>query len=169
MTKTPVILLLMAAGLSACNPAKKTSSTSAPKTDASLDSPPGNPSFNKSQAELLDANTFKLIGVSDDGTYGYTEKNPIKVGGSVQGGAANERRYLNALLGPNGEKIEYVRRGSCCMFKTPNGISGTGLLDAYEVKYAGLDKPIVLYVNMYDYGYLKAPKGFTFKGLSEKG
>jgi hypothetical protein len=26
-----------------------------------------------------------------------------------------------------------------------------------------LEKPIVLYINMYDYDMLMAPKGFTFK------
>jgi len=164
MARTPVILLFTIAGLIACNPSKKASkSASSAQTESS------NPSFSKPQAELMDANTFKLTGVSEDASYGYNEKNPIKVGGSIQGGAANERRYLNALLGPNGETIQYVRRGSCCMFKTDNGMNGYGLLDAYEVKYQGLDKPIVLYVDMYDYGYLKAPKGFTFKGLAEKG
>ena len=42
-----------------------------------------------------------------DKTYGYTEKNPIKVGGG-ENGPANERKYLNSLTGPNGEKVSYT-------------------------------------------------------------
>lgn len=169
MTRAMIVLIFATVGLIACKPSKKASKSASNTQTEDSNSPADNPSFSKPQAELMDANTFKLTGVSEDATYGFTQKNPIKVGGSIQGGAANERRYLNALLGPNGERIEYFRRGSCCGFKTPNGINGMGLLDAYEVKYQGLDKPIVLYVDMYDYGYLKAPKGFTFKGLAEKG
>ena len=114
---------------------------------------------------MLNNSTFALADVSADASYGYKVENPIKVGGSKeQSGPANERRFLNALLGPNGEAVTYNRLGSCCAFETPNGLIGnTGLLDKYEVKYEGLEKPIILYINMYDYGELKAPKGFTFK------
>ncbi len=115
------------------------------------------------QAILLDDNVFKLIAVSDDNTYGYTQENPVKVGGAGDSeGPLNERRFLNALLGPGGEKITFERQGSCCPFKTRNVFMGSGLLDRYEVKYTGLEKPLILYINMYDAGVLKAPKGFTF-------
>jgi len=159
MTKTLVILLIVAVEMIACNPSKKASSGSK-----------NNPTFDKSQADLMDDRTFKISEVSDDGSYGYKKENPIKVGGAKSSeGPLNERRFLNALLGPNGEKISYFRRGSCCSFETPNGIMGGGLLDMYEVNYSGLEKPIVLYINMYDFGILKAPKGFTFRTIAEKG
>lgn len=113
---------------------------------------------------FLDNYTFLLTEISTDETYGYTEGNPIKVGGARQSeGPPNERRFLNALLGPNGEAVKYNRQGSCCHFSTPNGILGGGLLDRYEVTYEGLEKPIILFINMYDKDGLKAPKGFTFK------
>ncbi|HEY6504654.1 MAG TPA: hypothetical protein VIZ28_11815 [Chitinophagaceae bacterium] len=119
-------------------------------------------SYSKSQAPLKDDNTFVLTEISDDDTYGYTEKNPVMVGGVKSSeGPKNERRFLNALLGLNGESITYVRTGSCCPFDTPNGLMGGGLLDRYEVKYSGQDKPVYIYINMYDFGVLKAPKGFT--------
>jgi hypothetical protein len=112
----------------------------------------------------LDANTFRLTEVSEDSTYGYKPENPIKVGGALNHeGPTNERRFLNALLGPKGEKISYNRDGSCCPFKTSNGFMGGGMLDAYEVTWEGLEKPITIYINMYDAGALQAPKGFTFK------
>ena len=112
---------------------------------------------------MLDNNTYKLTSIATDETYGYCEKNAIKVGGSRKNGAASERKFLNALFGPNGETITYVRRGSCCMLKSPDGINGLALLDVYEVSYSGPEKPILLYINMYDSEALQAPKGFTFK------
>ncbi len=41
---------------------------------------------------------FKILGISEDKSYGYSEKNPIHVGGvkSMQG-PQNERQYLNSL------------------------------------------------------------------------
>lgn len=114
--------------------------------------------------KLLDARTFKLESISTDVTYGVTEENPIKVGGVKDGtGAMNERRYLNGLAGPNGEKIDYFRRGSCCNFKTPNGLFGGGLLDLYAVFWEGSSDTLGIYINMYDFDDkpLLAPKGLS--------
>jgi hypothetical protein len=101
---------------------------------------------------------IKLTEVSTDATYGYTEKNPIKVGGVSP---ARERQFLDLLLGPNGEAIRYERDGSCCGFETPNGIMGGGLLDIYSVWIGSGAEPVQLYINMYDFEQPKAPKGFT--------
>jgi hypothetical protein len=96
------------------------------------------------------------------GALGYARTNPILVGGGVNGGAANERRYLASLRGPGGETLRFERLGSCCHFRTPNGPRGTGLLDVYEVTHDGLARPVVLYLNMYDGGGESAvPVGFT--------
>ncbi|MCD4834704.1 MAG: hypothetical protein K8R31_12965 [Bacteroidales bacterium] len=117
---------------------------------------------NKKQ-ELLNDLTFKVDAYSNDKTYGYTEKNPIMVGGNSEG-PKNERRFLNALSGPNGENLEYYRIGSCCMFTTKNGsFGGSGMLDMYSINYPGLDKDITLYINMYDSDTLKVPVGFKLK------
>jgi len=115
---------------------------------------------------MLDKQTFLLEGISSDKTYGYDPKNAIKVGagGGGTNGPANERSYLNALLGPNGQVVTYKRLGSCCPVESKNGlIGGMAMLDKYEVTYEGLDKPINLYINMYDPGKLYAPVGFTFR------
>lgn len=142
-----VIPFLALALLSACGSSKKSGSSSS-----------------SSKTEMLDENSFKLTAISDDTTYGYTAQNPVKVGGiKNSSGPLNERRFLNALLGPAGQQITYERRGSCCAFKSPNGMMGMGLLDIYEVKYDGLDKPLIIYINMYDRGQMKAPKGFTYR------
>jgi hypothetical protein len=60
--------------------------------------------------------------------------------------------------------VKYARSGSCCPVKSKNAYVGEyGLLDRYEVSYDGMDSTINIYINMYDPGQLKAPKGFTFK------
>ena len=95
------------------------------------------------------------------GKYGYSEDNPIKVGG-VNNGPANERKYLNSLTGPNGEKISFNRKGSCCPFETKNSDYG-GMLDRYAVSYEGKKDTVFLYLNMYDKEKLEAPEGFVLK------
>ena len=110
-------------------------------------------SSRQSQTNYLSSSNssrFKITEVSADDTYGYTEKNPVKVGGGMNG-PANERKYLNSLTGPNGEEIKYERKGSCCQFETPNGFMGGGMLDRYEVTYRGLPKPIIIYINIIGY------------------
>ncbi len=109
-------------------------------------------------------NSEDTLKVTSDSTYGYTEENPIKVGGmNEKRGPDNERAFLNALLGPDGQELLYKREGSCCPFETPNGFAGHGLLDMYEIKYEGLEESIILYLNMYDSEELFIPVGFMKK------
>jgi len=108
--------------------------------------------------EFYEDGSMKLAEISTDEKYGYepNHKTAIKVG-SIRNGYA----YLRALLGPNGEPVQARRLGSCCGFKIKKGSSG--LLDKYEIYYQGIEKPIILYVNGYEYETPKAPIGFTFK------
>jgi hypothetical protein len=89
--------------------------------------------------------------VTDDATYGYSEKNPIKIGGGFSSGARNEKRYFASLAGPNGESVRFVRLGSCCGYKSENAtLGGIALLDKYELTYDGLKKPFRgQYLNTY--------------------
>lgn len=112
---------------------------------------------------LLDEVTFQLDSVSVMPDFGYSIANPIMTGGGWESGAYNQRRFLNALLNPNGDTVEYHRLGSCCAFNSPNGLSGGGLLDKYEIRIPGQTEPVILYLNLYDKGKLRAPVGFTFK------
>src|SRR5688572_20666644 len=91
------------------------------------------------EIKFLDDNTYLLTETTIDKSYGYEKSNPIKVGGSRESsGPRNERRFLNALLGPNGEEVKYFRAGSCCPFKTPNGlIDNSGMLDRYRIAWIG--------------------------------
>lgn len=112
---------------------------------------------------LFDSHTFLLTEISSDPTYGLSDSNPIEVGGvDKEEGPLNERRFLNALAGPNGESISYYRAGSCCPVKSENGfLGGMAMLDNYRVTYEGSKDTVSIYINMYDYGELKAPVGFT--------
>ena len=72
--------------------------------------------------------------------------------------------FLRALSGPKGEQLDYDRVGSCCSFETPNAwVGGKALLDKYEIKYRGIKKPVVLFLDMYDYEQPLVPMGFTLK------
>lgn len=114
---------------------------------------------------MLDSMTFTEIPItnqpnsgeckiSTDSTYGYTEANPIKVGGDFIDGPSRERAYLDNLLGPNGESLSYERQGS---------ISGTeSILDIYVVTGNGINE--TLYIDMYLFEEPQAPVGFTCKG-----
>lgn len=114
--------------------------------------------------ELKDENTFRLAGVASDSTYGFTPENPVLVGGvHMRQGPWNARRYLNALAGPKGEAVSYVRAGSCCPVKSENGLMGYAMLDLYRVVWEGAADSVSLYLNMYDEGGLQAPVGFTVK------
>ena len=103
--------------------------------------------------------------ISTDKTYGLSEKNPVQVGGvDTKEGPVNERRFLNALAGPNGEKVSYYRAGSCCPIKSDKAMFGDKvMLDNYRVTWEGSTDTVSIYINMYDSGQLKAPVGFTIK------
>jgi len=115
---------------------------------------------------LKDDRTFKLTEISTDPTYGFSEKNPVQVGGvDKMEGPLNEIRYLNALAGPNGEDVYYYRLGSCCPIKSKNDPFGAGvvMLDNYLLTWEGAKDTVSIYINMYDYGELRALVGFTIK------
>ena len=93
--------------------------------------------------------------ISPDKTYGYTEDNPINVGGGDFGGPTREDAYMAQLRGPKGEKITSERTGS---FPRP---SDTVILDIYVVTYPGHSQSITLYVNEYDNTPPLIPVGFS--------
>lgn len=142
--------------LSSCGTQKKAMASSERQKMTKFKAEPPN--------SIIAGDRFIIETTSTDETYGFTEKNPIRVGGTSP---ANERRFLNSIFGPEGQKLTYERLGSCCHFKTPNGMLDTGLLDMYEVKYEGLKEPVVIYIDMYDYAPLAAPKGFTLKASTK--
>jgi len=99
---------------------------------------------------------------SENKKYGLSGKFPVKVGDMK---VENQRKYLASLAGPNGEELEFHRRGSCCGYKSENAIFGTALVDVYEVKYNGLKEPVLVYISFYDSEKLYIPFGFTKRKL----
>jgi hypothetical protein len=113
------------------------------------------PSQAPSQPPLADRSASPHCPVSNDPKYGFTPDQPVQVGGGAMYGPARERRYLDALRGPQGQPVHYKR-----MRSTPETADGT-ILDAYEVTYERLEKPATLYLDEYHFGDLRAPQGFT--------
>ncbi|RTQ46544.1 hypothetical protein EJV47_21570 [Hymenobacter gummosus] len=109
--------------------------------------------------EYLVDGALKLSGQSTDKEYGYKDDyaHCIKVGSP-----ANIIAFINALRGPQGQKVHIVRTGSCCPYEWNEGPNGIGLLARWQVIYDGLDQPITLYLNKNVYDNPLCPVGFTF-------
>ena len=113
---------------------------------------------------LTKENTFKLTQYSKDKKYGYDPDYPINVFyQNTKNENLNAQRFLNALAGPNGEKITYIKLESCCPFPTKRHEIGAGFLDIYELTWEGNAKPIKLYLNIYEKGSLLVPIGLSIK------
>lgn len=111
---------------------------------------------------LTKNNTFLITEFSNDKKYGYNKNYPINIFyNNTRDQTINQQRFLNALAGPNGEKITYTKLESCCPFPTKKNELGAGFLDVYELKWDGQKKPVVLYLNIYEKGYLKVPVGLS--------
>lgn len=151
--KKLVLLLTILAFTVACSSSKSTTKTVEKKSD--------DKNFKQT---LFDRYRFVIKEISTDDTYGYSPKNAVEVGGAKDSeGPLNERRYLNALTGPNGEEISYYRAGSCCPVDSENGYLGSAMLDNYRVTWEGSKDTVSIYINMYDSSPLKAPKGFKLR------
>ena len=119
---------------------------------------------NAAVPRLIDNSTFVITEFSKDIKYGYEKDYPINIFfGTTKNDNINQQRYLNALAGPNGEKITYNRLESCCPFPTKRNEMGVGLLDVYELKWTGQKSPIILYLNIYEKGVLMVPFGLRLK------
>ncbi|MFD1605802.1 2-dehydro-3-deoxyphosphooctonate aldolase [Flavobacterium artemisiae] len=109
-------------------------------------------------------NTFAITLFSSDKKYGYDPDYPINIFfQNTNNEALNETRFLNALAGPNGEKITYTRLETCCPFPTKRSSMGAGFLNVYDLKWEGQKKPVKLYLNIYEKGILMVPIGLTLK------
>lgn len=113
---------------------------------------------------LLNEKTFVITEYSKDKKYGYDPDYPVNVFfRDAKDENLNAHRFLNALAGPNGEKITYTKIESCCPFPTKRVEIGAGFLDIYELKWEGQKQPVRLYLNIYERGYLLVPVGLSVK------
>ena len=93
-----------------------------------------------------------------DPSYGYSPDNPIYCGKSLIG----EKEYLSRLRGPQGQWVKLTRLPACCHFKLPGGSDGeTGHISRWEVHYAGMPQPVILYLNSFGRQSVRAPDGFA--------
>ncbi len=119
---------------------------------------------NAPSPKLTKENTFLITQYSNDKKYGYDPDYPINVFYlNTKNENLNAQRFLDALAGPNGEKISYTKLESCCPFPTKRHEIGAGFLDVYEVMWLGKSNPIKLYINIYEKGYLMVPIGLSIK------
>ena len=113
---------------------------------------------------LKQNNTFAITLFSKDKKYGYDPDYPINIFfQNTRNETLNETRFLNALAGPNGEKITYIRLETCCPFPTKRSDMGAGFLNVYELKWEGQKKSVRLYLNVYEKGILMVPMGLSLK------
>jgi len=94
---------------------------------------------------LTKDNTFLVTEYSKDKKYAYDPDYPVNVFyKDTKNENINAERFLNALAGPNGEKITFTKLESCCPFPTKNTSMGAGFLDVYELTWEGQSKPVKL-------------------------
>ena len=99
--------------------------------------------------------------VADDKTYGYSQHNPVKLGGAAEGEKAKHREaFFAALRGPKGQAVSYISNGTCCMFDLDPAGKSTGELEVFLVSYPGIPKPVLLYLDHYHFETPKSPIGF---------
>ncbi len=91
--------------------------------------------------------------IASSSDYGYSLSDPIRVGGGWAG-ANRTIAVLEALRGPDGQGTQFHRVGT-------QGSPEGHLVDLYELTYAGLKEPIVLYVDQYSFEVVKTPQGLS--------
>ena len=107
---------------------------------------------------------FEIKGTSTDKKYGYTEEQPIKVGGGTSAGY--HFMFIEHLRGPNGEKLFVNRIGSCGSYPNPDTTLtkyDNGVLTCFSIDCLSFKKPRVLYFDKYRTGDLYIPKDCTWK------
>lgn len=109
-------------------------------------------------------NTFVITEYSKDKKYGYDKDYPVNIFfTNTKNETINQGRFLNALAGPKGEKITFTKLENCCPFPTKRSELGAGFLAVYELKWEGQNKPVLLYLNIYEKGILMVPVGLSLK------
>lgn len=113
---------------------------------------------------VTEDNAFVLTEFSTDKKYGYDPDYPINVFyKNTKDDKINQQRFLNALAGPNGEKLVFNKIETCCPFPTKRNEMGAGFLDVYQITWEGNKNPVRLYFNIYEKGALLVPVGFALK------
>lgn len=113
---------------------------------------------------LREDTKFEIKGTSNNKKYGYSEAQPIRVGGGSSAG--HHFIFLQNLRGPNGEKLEVERIGSCGTYSNPDTTLTQykeGVLTCFRINCNSFKKPRILYFDKYRSGDLYIPKDLTWK------
>lgn len=97
---------------------------------------------------------LKLSEVSIDKTYGFSPKNPIKVGTGANGALENEQSYLDLLRDETSQHIKYIFKEKGPDFQTKSSTSGKGFLTKYEIKFMqkdGKSKTANIFFNHFEF------------------
>jgi hypothetical protein len=98
------------------------------------------------------AQAAAVCNVSKDPEFGFGVEKAVPIGGGAATIAARQKRYFDALRGPEGQPLEIGERR---IARTTEGI-----VDIYPVTYEG-GETIRLYLNSYRFGTPQVPQGFT--------
>ena len=107
---------------------------------------------------------FEIKGQSENKRYGYSKKEPIRVGGGSSAGY--HFLFIQHLRGPNGEKLEVKRIGSCGNYNNPDPLLtkfDKGILTCFSINCNAFKKPRVLYFDKYRNGDLFIPLDLKWK------
>ena len=116
---------------------------------------------------IVDAH-FLITEFASNSKYGYDADYPINVGfDNEKYGVKSVTYFLNALTGSNGETLKFEKKDNCCPFPTERSAMGGGILEIYEISFAGKKEVVRLYFNINDKGKLLCPKGFNLKLIKE--
>lgn len=106
---------------------------------------------------------LKLEQVSADKSYGFSQKNPVKVGTGSNGGLENEQTYLDLLRDETSQSISYLFKGKCCDYFSKNAIGGKGFLSKYEIAFKlknGTSKSSTVYLTQSEFSQPLILNGF---------
>jgi hypothetical protein len=93
-----------------------------------------------------------VCSISTDPEFGKTVEKAVPIGGGAAVIAGRQRRYLDALRGPQGQPLQLGQRTTT---RTP-----TAIIDIYPVSYEG-GETFQLHLNSYRFGTPQAPQGLT--------
>jgi tetratricopeptide (TPR) repeat protein len=105
----------------------------------------------------------KLETPSVDKTYGFSPKNPVKVGAGANGANENEQTYLDLLRDETGQHVKYIFKEKGPNFASRFAPGGNAFLTKYEIKYKikdGSIKTASLYFNHFEYAQPQILSGF---------
>jgi hypothetical protein len=100
--------------------------------------------------------TIRLKGQAPDPTYGYSQRNPILLGGMAERDFDKRvETYFSLLFSADAQPLKVVLNETCCQFRTSDGVQ------TLQVIEAGQDgkRPFRFYVNGFQAGPLYAPRG----------